>query len=387
MFPAAQIILKSGILPSFPSNCDDNDTIIKDDVVEVNLDDANISQDCEEKLTDDGNEKNVEIVADPQKGDTKSDGDTPKTPETDPGLGITVREIDPEELTKWQADYQKALKGKQVDLLDGLKDHHYTDEEEAGASNVARLTKISRDIKEMTTLLPYDFGHSCFIRIDKKKMQYSRAVIFGAHDTPYAHGGFLYDIFVEESYPDVPPKVNIMTTGGGTLRFNPNLYESGLVCLSLLGTWEAEYEDQKWNATTSNMGQVLLSIQSLVMNENVIENEPDYEWASSNANEAYSNIIKFGNVKFAMIDMIKNPPEGFEKIIKTHFYYKREQILADVEQWITEAKDLSADDYGDLVSDHNYDLSSQFQKPYGYKKALIEQYEILKNLLSELTLD
>ena len=28
-----------------------------------------------------------------------------------------------------------------------------------------------------------------------------------------------------------------MTTGGNKVRFNPNLYDSGKVCLSLLGTW------------------------------------------------------------------------------------------------------------------------------------------------------
>lgn len=29
----------------------------------------------------------------------------------------------------------------------------------------------------------------------------------------------------------------LATTGGGKVRFNPNLYNNGKVCLSLLGTW------------------------------------------------------------------------------------------------------------------------------------------------------
>jgi len=29
----------------------------------------------------------------------------------------------------------------------------------------------------------------------------------------------------------------LMTTGGGTCRFNPNFYANGKVCLSILGTW------------------------------------------------------------------------------------------------------------------------------------------------------
>jgi hypothetical protein len=31
--------------------------------------------------------------------------------------------------------------------------------------------------------------------------------------------------------------VHFLTTGGGSVRFNPNLYNGGDVCLSLLGTW------------------------------------------------------------------------------------------------------------------------------------------------------
>lgn len=32
-------------------------------------------------------------------------------------------------------------------------------------------------------------------------------------------------------------QVQLCTTSGGNVRFNPNLYQQGTVCLSLLGTW------------------------------------------------------------------------------------------------------------------------------------------------------
>jgi hypothetical protein len=35
-----------------------------------------------------------------------------------------------------------------------------------------------------------------------------------------------------------------------------------------------------------------------------------------------------------MIDMIRNPPSGFESVIKRHFYLKKEEILEEVDQWI-----------------------------------------------------
>ena len=45
------------------------------------------------------------------------------------------------------------------------------------------------------------------------------------------------------------------------MRFNPNLYNCGKVCLSLLGTWSGP----GWDPKTSTLLQVLISIQSLIM--------------------------------------------------------------------------------------------------------------------------
>lgn len=62
----------------------------------------------------------------------------------------------------------------------------------------------------------------------------------------------------------------------GGLRLNPNLYECGKVCLSLLNTWSGDM-NQKWIPGRSTMLQVLVSIQALVLNANPYFNEPGYE--------------------------------------------------------------------------------------------------------------
>ncbi|XP_008484149.1 probable ubiquitin-conjugating enzyme protein 17 [Diaphorina citri] len=52
--------------------------------------------------------------------------------------------------------------------------------------------------------------------------------------------------------------INLATTGRHSVRFNPNLYNDGKVCLSILNTWHGRPEE-KWNAHTSSFLQVLVS--------------------------------------------------------------------------------------------------------------------------------
>lgn len=66
----------------------------------------------------------------------------------------------------------------------------------------------------------------------------------------------MFDIFFPDSYPNDPPHVLLRTTGGGTARFNPNLYDTGKVCLSLLGTWSGTHSCEKWSASKSSLLQV-----------------------------------------------------------------------------------------------------------------------------------
>ena len=79
------------------------------------------------------------------------------------------------------------------------------------------------------------------------------------------HRAFVFDIFFPDKYPHVPPLIKLTTTGAGTVRFNPNLYNDGKVCLSLLGTWHGGDASEKWDPARSTLYQVLVSIQSIIM--------------------------------------------------------------------------------------------------------------------------
>jgi hypothetical protein len=92
-------------------------------------------------------------------------------------------------------------------------------------------------------------------------MDKMRALITGPEDTPYYGGCFIFDVYFPDDYPNVPPLMELETTGGGVARFNPNLYADGKVCLSLLGTWHGGDESEKWRPGQSSLFQVLLSLQ------------------------------------------------------------------------------------------------------------------------------
>jgi ubiquitin-conjugating enzyme E2 Z len=64
---------------------------------------------------------------------------------------------------------------------------------------------------------------------DESDLLLWHALIIGPEDSPYAHGFFYFVIRCRPDYPFSPPMVKLMTTGGGTVRFNPNLYKNGKV--------------------------------------------------------------------------------------------------------------------------------------------------------------
>jgi ubiquitin-protein ligase len=81
------------------------------------------------------------------------------------------------------------------------------------------------------------FDSSILVRYDKTRPYVLTAVIFPSKDTPYNSGAFAFDIFCPPEYPAVAPKVVITTTGGGSVRFNPNLYVTRRVACCRCRWW------------------------------------------------------------------------------------------------------------------------------------------------------
>lgn len=216
----------------------------------------------------------------------------------------------------------------------------------ATGSVKTRVRRLAKEIADLAHSLPLSWSSSVWARASEQRMDTMQAMISGPDSTPYYNGLFLFDIYFPERYPTEPPKVNLQTTGSGSVRFNPNLYNCGKVCLSLLGTWHGS-ASESWNENISTLHQVLVSIQSLILVPEPYFNEPGYESTlgtpeGTARSRAYNNGIEAATLQFGMIAHLTHLKPGFEDVVKAHFYFKKDDIKTQVEGWISNATSTSA---------------------------------------------
>lgn len=193
-------------------------------------------------------------------------------------------------------------------------------------SNIS-LKRLMRDYKNLSADLLAEKG--IYTHVNEDNIYESYALILGPKDTPYADGFYFFKFNFCKKYPLVPPKVKFMTLNH-KVRFNPNLYTEGKVCLSILGTWTGP----SWTSCM-NFETILVSLQSL-LNDNPIQNEPGYETTTGQLMESYNLLLSYYNVKIAIVDMIKNTPNEFKyflPIMKKEFvnrYSKIKEMITNV---------------------------------------------------------
>ena len=156
------------------------------------------------------------------------------------------------------------------------------------------LRRIISDIKELMKN-PLT-AHGIYYEHDETDMLKGRALIIGPADTPYADGFYFFTFQFPSNYPHAPPKVEFCT-GDGVTRFNPNLYRTGKVCLSILNTWKGE----QWSGCQT-ISSVLLALCT-VLNDEPLLNEPGITKTHRDY-EGYNEIIKYKNIEVAILGML-----------------------------------------------------------------------------------
>lgn len=158
------------------------------------------------------------------------------------------------------------------------------------------LRRIISDIKEIRKN-PLS-AHGIYYEHDDADILKGRALIIGPADTPYADGFYLFKFQFPANYPHAPPKVEFCTSDGQT-RFNPNLYRTGKVCLSILNTWKGE----PWSGCQT-ISSVLLSMCT-ILNDEPLLNEPGI-MKSHRDFEPYNEIIRYKNIEVAIFEMLES---------------------------------------------------------------------------------
>jgi ubiquitin-conjugating enzyme E2 Z len=187
------------------------------------------------------------------------------------------------------------------------------------------INRLLKDVKQIIKNPLINDG-IYYIHNDADMMK-GYAMIVGPEDTPYFGGFYFFEIDYPYDYPHSPPKATYFTNGNN-VRFNPNLYKCGKVCISLLNTWAGE----QWTSCQS-ITSVLLSLCTLLCKDPIL-NEPGINKSHQDFHN-YNHIIEYSNLDIAVCDIVCKKGgiyveffENFEPFIKEIFLKNCDKLIA-----------------------------------------------------------
>ncbi|OIW06791.1 hypothetical protein TanjilG_11516 [Lupinus angustifolius] len=263
---------------------------------------------------------------------------------------------------------------KHFDITKDPSDHHFT-----GSNGQSNNRKWFKKVQQDWTILQNNLPEEIYVRVYEDRMDLLRAVIVGPYGTPYQDGLFFFDFHLPPEYPDVPPSAYYHSGGW---RVNPNLYEEGKVCLSLLNTWTGR-GNEVWDPKSSSILQVLVSLQGLVLNSKPYFNEAGYDKQVGTA-EGEKNSLSYNENTFllnckTMMYLMRKPPKDFEVLVKEHFKGRGHNILKACDAY------MKGHLIGTLTKDASVsDKSIQNSTSVGFKLMLAKIAPKLYLSLSEL---
>ncbi|KAM4012335.1 (E3-independent) E2 ubiquitin-conjugating enzyme UBE2O-like [Anomaloglossus baeobatrachus] len=224
-----------------------------------------------------------------------------------------------------------SAKGEVFSVLETAPESHVFKKLEFQAPEAKKFFSTVR--KEMA-LLATSLPDGIMVKTFEDRMDLFSAFIKGPTRTPYEDGLFLFDIQLPSIYPAVPPLFRYLSQCSG--RLNPNLYDNGKVCVSLLGTWIGK-GTERWTSKSSLL-QVLISIQGLIL-----VNEPYYNEAGFDSDrglqEGYENSRCYNEMALirvvqSMTLMLRRPVEVFQQEILEHFQSSGWRLAHRIETWL-----------------------------------------------------
>lgn len=177
--------------------------------------------------------------------------------------------------------------------------------------------RLLSDVREIMKNPLHD--HGVYYIHDDSDMLRGWAMIVGPEDTPYFGGFYFFKFQFPTDYPYSPPIVTCHTNDG-RVRFNPNLYINGKVCISILNTWRGE----PWSSCQT-ISTVLLTLCTIFC-KNPILNEPGLKLDNPDC-KPYNEILEYANVKVAICDMVDKSRENRLGWFTSQFAEPIEKVL------------------------------------------------------------
>lgn len=211
------------------------------------------------------------------------------------------------------------------------------------------INRLLKDVRQIIVNPLTDQG--IYYIHDDTDMLTGYAMIVGPSETPY-HGGYYFFKFTyPHDYPYSPPKVTYCTNGKN-IRFNPNLYTCGKVCVSILNTWSGD----QWTSCQT-ISTVLLTLCTLLC-KNPLLNEPGINMTSSDLPK-YNQIIEYSNVDIAFCDIIMKKPGVYHSFFDPFYPYVKENFSKNYEELVKFCQDKLNGDYKTIKHVHTgqYNMS------------------------------
>jgi ubiquitin-protein ligase len=199
---------------------------------------------------------------------------------------------------------------------------------------LSAMTK-KRLLKDVKAILKKPLtAHGIYYIHNEQNIMQGYAYILGPSDTLYETGAFFFKFDFPNNYPFSPPKVTFHTNDN-IVRFHPNLYRTGKVCLSILNTWKGE----QWTAC-QNIKTVLLTLVTLFHNKPLLC-EPGLKETNVDF-KPYNKIIEYKNLEVAIYNVItkKCLPDMFH----VFFPFIRENVLKEKENIVKKLDALCEND-------------------------------------------
>lgn len=191
---------------------------------------------------------------------------------------------------------------------------------------------------------------------DDSDMLKGYAMIVGPSETPYFGGFYFFEISYPYDYPHSPPKVKYCTNSNG-IRFNPNLYTCGKVCVSLLNTWRGD----QWTSCQS-ISTVLLTLCTLLCS-NPLLNEPGVDKNHSDMKN-YNEIIEYSNLSIAVCDIVRKKSGVYLPFFENFYPYVKENFNKNYDKLLEIAQKKS----------QNTDIENKFFKTGFYNMNVHVRY-------------